>query len=125
MAFNFSKLNKANGVRPENFNTDGFDYTHIREYAGRDLPVKGFFFTNSRKGRQVVIITDDCLVNMPGRAVEEFEALESDPEAVKAVLNGELVLTDIVYPVKTKSGNDTTIYNFANAEDLNKAKKAK
>ena len=125
MAYNFSKLNKANGVRPADFNTEDFEFTHIREYVGKDIPVKGFFFTVGKKGKQVVIITDDCFVNMPARAVEEFEALESDPEAVKAILNGELVLTDIEYPVMTKSGNETTVYNFANAEDLKKVKKAK
>lgn len=114
MSYNFSNLNKANGVRPADLNTDDFDYTHIREYEGESLPVRGFFFTNGDFGRQVVVITDDCFVNMPARAVEDFEKIENDPDAKQAVLDGELVLTDIE-SVKTKRGKDTVAYKFANA----------
>lgn len=121
MSYNFSNLNKANGVRPADLNTDDFDYTHIREYEGESLPVRGFFFTNGDFGKQVVVITDNCFVNMPARAVEEFEMIANDPDAKEAVLSGGLVLTDIE-PVKTKKGKDTVVYKFANADNVTKKK---
>lgn len=121
MSYNFNSLNKANGVRPADLDTEDFEYTHIREYAGETLPVLGFFFTNGDFGKQVVVITDDCFVNMPKRAVEDFEKIENDPDAKEAVLSGELVLTDIE-PAKTKKGKDTVIYKFANADKATKKK---
>lgn len=122
MSYNFNALNKTNGVEPAELNTEDFEYTHIREYAGEVLPVLGFFFTNGDHGRQVVLITTNCFVNMPKRSVEEFEKIAKDPDAVAAILAGELVLTDIVPNVKTKSGNETVIYKFANASDVTKKK---
>lgn len=121
MSYNFNSLNKANGVRPADLDTDDFEYTHIREYAGEVLPVRGFFFTNGDFGKQVVVITDDCFVNMPARAVEDFEKIANDPDAKEAVLSGELVLTDIE-PAKTKKGKDTVVYKFANADKATKKK---
>ena len=123
MAFNFNKLNKANGVRPEGLDTEGFEYTGLKEYVDEVVPVVGFFFTSGEYGKQVVVITDDCFVNMPSRAVEEFEAIAADPEAEQAVLDGELVLTDIE-PIKTKKGNSVA-YKFGNASEVKKDKKRK
>ena len=87
------------------------------------MPVVGFFFTSGEYGKQCVVITDDCFVNMPARAVEEFEAIAADPDAKQAVLDGELVLTDIE-AIKTKRGNSTA-YKFGNASDVKKDKKRK
>ena len=115
MSYDFSKRNKKNGVRPADLNTDSFEYSHIRECAGEDVAVKGFFFTKGKKGRQVVVITDDCFLNMPGWAVEEFEDLQEDPDAVEAILNGELVLTNI-REATTKDGYNTVYFDYANAE---------
>lgn len=122
MSYDFSKLNKgANGVRPENIDTDDFEFVKLSEFVGKTLPVVGFFYTNGDYGKQVVVITDDCLVNMPARAVEEFEGIEADPDARASVLDGGLVLTDIEV-VKTKRGKDTTVYKFANADKVSKKK---
>ena len=113
MSFNFSSLNKGNGVRPENFDTAGFEFVSISEYVGKDLPVVGFFYTNGKRGKQIVIITTDCNVNIPPRYVADFEALEQNPAAVAAILAGELVLTNIK-AVTTKDGYDTYAFDFAN-----------
>lgn len=122
MSYDFNKLNKgANGVRPENIDTDDFEFVKLSEYVGKTVPVVGFFYTNGDYGKQVVIITDDCLVNMPARAVEDFEEIEADPDARASVLAGDLVLTDIEIK-KTKRGRDTTIYKFANADKVGKKK---
>ena len=31
MSYNFNKLNKANGVRPEGLDTEGYEYTKLSE----------------------------------------------------------------------------------------------
>ena len=111
--YDFTKRNKTNGVRPEGLQHD--EFTHIREYAGEDVVVRGFFFTQGKKGKQVVVITDDCNVNMPGWAVAEFESLQEDKEAVEAILAGGLTLTNI-REAQTKDGYDTVYFDFANTE---------
>ena len=50
---------------------------------------------------------------MPKRAVEQFKQISADDEAVKAVLDGKLILTDIKM-AETKNGT-TTIYKLKNA----------
>lgn len=121
MAFSFKSLNRANGVRPEGLDTDGFEYTKLSEYEGETIKVKGFFFTNGEYGKQAVIITDDCFVNMPARAVEELEGIADNPEARAAVLAGEMIITDIEQ-VKTKRGKNTTAYKYGDVADLKKKK---
>lgn len=122
MSFNFSTLNMSNGVRPDNFKTDDFEFVSISEYIGKTLPVVGFFFTNGMHGKQVVIITKDCNVNIPPRYVPTFESLANNPDAVETILAGDMVLTNIK-EVTAKNGKDTFAFDFANASTLKAAKK--
>ena len=122
MSFNFSTLNMSNGVRPDNFKTDGFEFVSISEYIGKTLPVIGFFFTNGMHGKQVVIITKDCNVNIPSRYMPTFESLANNPDAVETILAGDMVLTNIK-EVIAKNGKDTFAFDFANASTLKAAKK--
>lgn len=119
MAYDFSKFNKGSKVcRPSVDNSD-FEFVKIGEFAGKVIHVDGWFFTEGDYGKQVVIIGEGKNINMPGRAVEDIEALGSDPDAVAAMLNGELVITDIrLLPSKSKGKHDTYSYSFGNVANI-------
>ena len=101
----FESLNKAT-VRTvkEGINTDDMDFVALYdkkrglwpEAVGRELPVDGFFFTESKKYRkQVVVITLGYKVNLPKRYVETFEEIRDNKDMLEAVLAGKLKLTNI------------------------------
>lgn len=112
MATDFTQFNKRTTVMP-GLNTDGMQFTKLRDHIGEELPVKGFFFTEGRFGKQVTIITDNCLVDMPARAVTVFELMAEDQGALEDIFAGRLIITDI----KEVSGGYGTYvgYRFGNA----------
>lgn len=119
MAFNFAKFNKGTKIcRPGVDNSD-YEFKKLGDFAGKVIHVDGFFYTEGDFGKQVVVIGEGANINMPGRAVEDFEALGSDEDAVAAVLNGELILTDIrLLPAKSKGKHDTFTYAFGSVENI-------
>lgn len=112
MAFSFRKYNGGTKVLREGFDTDGWDFVPIKEYEGKEIPVNGFFFTEGDYGKQLVIVGDGELVNMPKRAVETFEAIKDDPEAIEAIMGGHLKLTDIKLFKTEKGKKDTYTYTL-------------
>lgn len=95
----------------EGINTDDMMFAPIRDFCGKVLKVDGFFFTEGKYGKQVVVVANGWLVNMPKRAVAIFEQIESDDRMLEAVLNGHLMITDIK-PLDSKNGT-TTAYTLA------------
>ena len=108
----FNKLNKVQTTVREGVDTNGMEFCKLEKFAGKTVNVDGFFFTTAGKyGKQVVVVGNGALINMPKRAVEEFETIAADEDMLAAVLAGHLALTDI-HKVTTKSGNETTVYSF-------------
>lgn len=95
----------------EGINTDDMTFAPLRDFCGKQLKVDGFFFTDGKFGKQVVVVANGWLVNMPKRAVEVFETIEKDDDMLQAVLNGHLLITDIK-PLDSKNGT-TTAYTLA------------
>lgn len=92
----FEKLNKkSNGAMMEGVKLEELDFIKLRDLIGKELAVKGYFFTEGQYGTQVVVVTDEYKVNMPERAVKIFEEINNDPEMRDAVLGGHLLITDI------------------------------
>lgn len=112
MAFNFGSLNKRSTVR-EGIDTQKMEFIPLKDFCGQTIKCDGFFFTDGKFGRQVVVVGNGYLVNMPARAVEQFEIIAHNEEALTAVLTGKLVLKDIKL-VDTRNGQ-TTAYTLANA----------
>lgn len=112
MAFDFEKLNLRRTVK-ESIDTNEMEFKPLKDYCGQTVKCNGFFFTDGKYGEQVVVVGETTLINMPKRAVEQFKQISADDEAVKAVLDGKLVLTDIKM-AETKNGT-TTIYKLKNA----------
>lgn len=108
----FEALNtRINTVR-EGINTESMSFVPLSNFNGRTIEVDGFFFTLSKYGKQVVVVGNGCKINMPKRAVEQFEKIYENEEMLKAVLDGKMIITDIKSGVKTKNG-DTTTYTLA------------
>lgn len=99
----FNELNNSNKVIKEGINTDNMEFKGLKEFCGREIPVDGFFFTNSKFGKQTVVVGCGYLINMPARATESFEAIINNKDMVAGVKAGKLALTDIRM-LDTKSG---------------------
>ena len=116
--FNFEKLNMRRTVA-EGLDTNDMEFKPLKEFIGTELVSYGFFFTDGKFGKQVVYVGMEAetgeifLVNMPKRAVEQFEQIADNEEAVKAVVNQGLVMTDI-REGQTRNGK-TTLYTLKNA----------
>lgn len=111
MAFNFNKLNKRSTVR-EGIDTQEMEFKPLKDFCGQKIICDGFFFTDGKYGKQVVVVGNGYLINMPARAVEQFEEIAANAEAVDAVLEGYLVLKDIKM-IDTRNGK-TTAYILTN-----------
>lgn len=107
----FESLNKKRTIM-EGVETEGMEFKKLKDFLNTDIPVKGFFFTTNRiSGElQVVVVAENCLVNMPRRAVEQFKKIEENTAMLNAVLDGKLTI-EVGDMVKTKQGA-TVQYNF-------------
>lgn len=110
--FDFNSLNKRSTVM-DGVNTQDMEFKKLKEFCGQTIECKGFFFTDGKYGKQVVVVGNGYLINMPARAVEQFEYIANNSNALDAVLNGKLVLKDI-HEAVTKNG-DTIAYTLTNA----------
>lgn len=126
MAFNFNSFNGGSDrVCRSGIDTHDYAFTHIKEFIGKTIYVNGWFFTKStmagKETIQPVVIGDGININFPSWSADRFKKLAADPEAVKAVLNGELAVVNIhVIPAKEKGMNDTWGFDFCNVDDIGK-----
>ena len=100
----FESLNRKRTVCAD-VDTSEMEFKKLKDFANQNLQCKGFFFTINRftGERQVVVVTDTYLVNMPRRAVAQFEKIEESPQMLDAVLNGHLTI-EVHDMVKTRNG---------------------
>ena len=90
----FEKLNKRSTVC-ENINTENMKFVPLKDFCGQTIKSDGFFFTNGKYGKQVVVVGAGYLINMPGRATEQFQQIASNEEMLNAVLEHHLSITNI------------------------------
>lgn len=114
----FDKFNGSTTVRPEVGDIQDLPFLPLRDYIGGEIAVDGFFFTNGKYGKQVVVVGNGAKINMPSYAVKHFEALAADDEAVKRMLDGEMGIKDIE-PLTTKNG-ETVGFKICDADELGK-----
>ena len=110
----FKELNSVKTIK-EGIRLEDLQFRKLKEFTGKTLSVDGFFFTNGDYGKQLVVVARDneggWKVNMPNRAIDQFEAIKSDKDMLKAVLEGHLQITDIS---EAKVGRGiTTVYTLA------------
>ena len=99
----FGKLNKGKVTVKEGINTKAQEFVPLKTFTGETIIVDGFFFTSGDYGRQVVVVGNGYNINMPKRAVEQFEQIRDDDEMLQALLEGHLAI-DGVKEIKTKNG---------------------
>lgn len=112
----FESLNLTSKTLREGVDLSKMEFKPLKDYIGKDILVDGFFFTEGKYGKQVVIVGNGAKINVPSRYVEKFETIENDPEMLRGVLDGRLMLTD-VKSVATNNGN-TTSFLFTTLERI-------
>ena len=102
----FKELNRGKKTVREGIDTKTMDFAPLKNFCGTTVKVDGFFFTDSKFGKQVVLVGNGFLINMPARAVEQFEKIANDEKLLNGVLEGHLCLVNICI-VDTKNGTTT------------------
>lgn len=111
----FNKFNQSSTVK-EGIELDKLDFVPLKDMEGAEIHVDGFFFTNGKYGKQVVVVGNGVKINMPAYAVKNFEAIASDDEAVSKMLAGEMGIKEIE-PLETKNGS-TMSFKICDASEL-------
>lgn len=107
----FNELNEIKSTVKAGIDTRNLEFTPLSTFCGTTLRVDGFFFTNGKYGKQVVVVGNGYNVNMPKRATEVFERIYNDDKMLKAVLAGRLAITGIKV-ITTQNGNETVAYDL-------------
>lgn len=113
----FGQFN-GNRVVREGIELDKLEFHKLDEFIGGVIIVDGYFFTNGKYGKQVVVVGNEAKINMPKYAMERFERIDENEEAKKRILNGELALIDIE-PLETSNGN-TVAFTMTDVSELPK-----
>ena len=116
MAFSFNKFN-GDMVLRAGVEIDGYEFVKLENYIGEGsiINVDGYFFTNGKYGKQVVVVGNGAKINMPKYATKYFERIDEDEEAKEHVMAGDLVIVDIC-ELETRNGN-TVGFKLADAKD--------
>lgn len=107
----FEKLNKVKVTIKDGIDTEGMEFKPLKDFCGKKIEVDGFFFTKGNYGKEVVVVGSGYLINMPKRAVEQFEELRDDEELLALMLDGHLMIKNI--KKKDCANGTTTIYDLA------------
>lgn len=109
---NFADLNKEyrNTVK-EGIDTDAMEYKALKEFVGQNIVVDGYFFNDKGKyGKQVVVVGNGYLINMPKRCVEQFEQIDADETMLQRLLEGHLMLANL--KMKDTTNGTTVIFDY-------------
>lgn len=110
---NFTQFNKNTFEKIEwNVNTKDFTFKKLSDFYNqgiKTIQIFGFFFVKSENyGLQPVAILRDCLLNLPTHKKDIISEMLKNPDAVKAIKNGECSLTFRQY----KSKYNKICYDF-------------
>lgn len=104
----FDELNNnARRTIKENIDLGTMEFKPLKEFVGQVVKVDGFFYTNGKYGKQVVVVGNGCKINVPSREVAKFERIEESDDMLKAMMEGHLILTNIV---ERNTRNGTTVF---------------
>lgn len=106
----FGSFNVTSNTVRSASQTDLMEFTGMAQFQGKRVFVDGFFFTEGKYGKQVVVVGNGYKINMPARCVEVFEKIAANEKMMQKVLDGYLVL-DNIKSANTKNGT-TTIFDY-------------
>lgn len=112
----FEKFNQFTNTVKEGIDLQSMEFTPLKSFIGQTVVVDGFFFTNGRYGKQLVVVGNGYKINMPAREVKTFEAFMEDASLMNAIFNGGLALVDI-REKSTKNGT-TVVFKYADARTV-------
>ena len=104
----FGELNRKSTVR-EGIDTSNMEFKKLREFIGSSVNPVGFFITDGKFGEQAVVVTEECLINMPSYATDTFKNLSA--EQIDAIKDGKMMITDIA--LKEIHGRECTVFRYA------------
>ena len=104
----FGELNKKSTVK-EGIDTSNMEFKKLREFIGFNVNPVGFFITEGKFGEQAVVVSEDCLINMPSYTTETLKNLTD--EQIEAIKDGKMIITDIA--VKEIHGKECTVFRYA------------
>lgn len=99
----FGELNKKARTVKEGIDSRDYEFKKLSEFVGQTINVDGFFFTTGKYGKAVVVVGNGYNINMPSRAVDQFEVIYNDEQMVAGVLAGHLQITNIK-SIEAKNG---------------------
>lgn len=102
----FDNLNTHARTIKDNIDLGSMEFKPLKDFVGQTIQVDGFFFTNGKYGRQVVVVGNGFKINIPAREVEKFEQIQQTPHMLDGLLEGHLKLTDIK---ESKTRNGTSV----------------
>ena len=107
-SFNFASLNtESKKTVRDGIDSKDWSFEPLKNFTGKDIIVNGFFFTDGKYGKQVVVIAEGVKINIPKRFTEKFEEIRDNDEARKSVLEGHLKLTNI-REINSQNGKTVT-----------------
>ena len=106
----FENLNSRRTVRKD-IDTTNMEFKNLKDFCGETIKPDGFFFNDSKYGKQVVLVGSGYLINMPTRAVKQFEKIEENSEMLEAFLSGHCMIENIRM-IDTRNGA-TVAFEFA------------
>lgn len=100
---NFEEFNKHSGsaILPEDVDLMAIEFKPLKEFVGKAIIIRGFFFSNGKFGEQVSVYAKPeeyrggVKINMPKRYVETFRAILNTEGSKEAILNGKCMMTNI------------------------------
>lgn len=116
----FKELNSQKTIK-DGIDLEALQFRKLKDFAGEELAVDGFFFTNGDYGKQIVVVARTLgkvhaitqgayKVNMPNRAISQFEQIRDSKDMLEAVLTGHLKITGIEQ--KKLDRGVTTLYTL-------------
>lgn len=88
-------LGNSNKVLRSGFTTDSLDFKPLKDFVGQTITINGWFTTLGKYGEQLVVLGDKILINMPGRAVAEFEAIKKNEDYMAKFQDGDMYIDNI------------------------------
>lgn len=108
----FDDVNGSKSTVMDGVDTSEMEYVKLKDFIGRKVPLKGFFFSNKGKyGKSVVCVSDSVLINMPNWAVSKFEKILNNDAQLEAVVTGRAAL-DNIQELDTGKGNKTASFDI-------------
>ena len=107
----FSKLNRGYKFDVE---LDGMSFVKLKDLFDGDsnkvYPIQAAIIFNTQYGKSPVLVSEDKLINLPGRYLADLESILADDELVDLIKQRKSGIT--IYEYQDTKHNNTTCYGI-------------